>query len=357
MDIGLIVLFLYAAAISKLCEGYQLPIYWINMDEMVDRKNSMNQHLNEHGVKYQKRIKALTPHTCNLLMVDSNCNRVSLSDISIVCSHVSALHTALNDQSDLARSSKYFLVLEDDVRFQFQVDYAKLIDAAPNDFGSLQLMMSHKIQIESKWDHYLESVNTLRESHRRPDYFVHRPRNSTVWSAQAVLYNKDVIRSFIEKAVVKDRHGRLGYKLVTTADYDKTSPSNVNSYKPAIACACLFADMFVYAMAQPSYIATVPFLNSAAQGVNSTYHQDHVVFHLQGFAKIQQIKEQMLQNRTLLPDYLSPLKVDTAKRKPNGHLKGNSPAAEASVVDWVDMARKNPAVGRHVPRRFNTRTD
>lgn len=349
---GIIQLFLCAAATLMFCESYQLPIYWINMDEMVDRKNSMTRHLNEHGVKYHKRIKALTPHTCNLIMVDSNCNRVSLSDISIVCSHVSALHTALNDQSDLARNSKYFLVLEDDVRFQFQVDYAKLIEAAPNDFGSLQLMMSHKIQIESQWDHFLDSFVVKGSSKQRPDYFVHRPRNSTVWSAQAVLYNKDVIRSFIEKAVVKDKQGRLGYKLVTTADYDKTSSSNVNPYKPAIACACLFADMFVYAVAQPSYIATVPFLNSAVQGVNSTYHQDHVVFHLQGFAKIQQIKEQMLQNRTLLPDYLTPLKSDKLKGK-SGNLKGTATGAE-DAVDWVDIAKKNPAVGRHVPRRFNT---
>lgn len=154
-----------------------------------------------------------------------------------------------------------------------------------------------------------------------------------------------------DELVEKDKQGRLGYKLITTADYDKTSSSNINPYKPAIACACLFADMFVYAVAQPSYIATVPFLNSAAQGVNSTYHQDHVAFHLQGFAKIQQIQEQMRQNRTLLPGYLSPFKTDTSKGK-TGYLKGSAPV-EASV-DWVDIAKKNPAVGRHVPKRFNT---
>lgn len=347
--IKFIVMLMYIMATAVSIGGNQLPIYWINMEEMVDRKTSMTQHLHDHGVKYHKRIKALTPQTCNLIMVDSNCNRVSLSDISIVCSHVSALHTALNDQSELARNSKYFIVLEDDVRFHFDVDYSKLIASAPTDFASLQLMMSHKIQIESTWSHYTSSVDSHSAS-TRPDYFIHRPRNSTVWSAQAVLYNKDKIRAFVERAVVRDSRGALGYKLVTTADYDKTSPANINTYKPAIACACLFADMFVYAMAQPSYISTVPFLNSAVQGVNSTYHQDHVVFHLQGFAKIQQIKEEMLNNRTLLPDFLSPLKTEVSL---SGNLKGSHQGKEVPV-DWVDIAKKNPAKGRHVPRRFNT---
>ena len=308
----------------------------------------MNQHLQDRGIKYHQMIKALTPHTCNLLMVDSNCNRVSLSDIAIVCSHVNALYTAINDPSEVARKSKYFLVIEDDVRFHFDVDYKKLIASAPNDFASIQLMMSHKIQIESAWEHYVTSIDL--HTTVRPDYFTHRPRNSTVWSAQAVLYNKDKIRSFVEKAVVRDRQGRLGYKLVTTAEYDKTEPGDINTYKPAIACACLFADMFVYAMAQPSYISTVPFMNSAVQGVNSSYHQDHVVFHLQGFAKVQQIKEEMLANRTLLPDFLSPMQP---KKPLSVNLKGSIAKLAEDPVDWVDIAKKNPAKGRHVPRRFN----
>jgi GR25 family glycosyltransferase involved in LPS biosynthesis len=280
-------------------------------------------------------------------MVDSNCNRVSLADIAIACSHISALHTALNDQSPSAKKSKYFMVLEDDVRFKFKVDLDKLIEAAPNDFGSLQLMMSHKIQIETAWNHYIGSINDVRGSTRRPDFFIHRPRNSTVWSAQAVLYNKEVIRKFIEYAVVADRNGKLGYKLVTTADYDKTHPAKVNAYKPAIACACLFADMFVYAMAQPAYITTVPFLNSAAQGVNSSYHQSHVVYHLQGFAKMQQIQEEMAADAALLPAYLAPLSAEAG----NKNLRAG--AGPEKVVDWVDVAKKNPAHGHGIPKRFN----
>lgn len=325
-----------------LIAATNVPVYWINMDGMTDRQVSMTKHLDNYGVKYHKRIRALTPKTCNLIMVDSNCNRVSLSDIAIACSHVSALHTALNDQSDTAKRSKYFVVLEDDVRFKFGVDFEKFIGSAPEDFGSLQLMMSHKGQIETAWSHYTNSMHTSSPT-RRPDYFIHRPRNSTVWSAQAVLYNKEVIRQFVEKAVVKDKHGQLGYKLVTTADYDKSDPAKINGFKPAIACSCLFADMFVYAVAQPAFIATVPMFNSAVQGVNSTYHQAHVVYHLQGFAQIQQIQDDMARNAALLPPYLTPLPV-------GGNLKGSS---IEKPVDWIEVAKQNPAKGLGVPRRFN----
>jgi hypothetical protein len=353
-----------AAVVPSARAKSSLPVYWINMDNMADRRDSMIRHLDEYGVQYQKRIPALTPETCNLLMVDSNCYRVSLVDIAIACSHVYALHTALNDESSIARSSKYFLLLEDDVRFKFNVDFDKLVAAAPNDFGSLQLMMSHKMQIEESWNHYVstishESTGNGKESTKAPDYFVHRPRNSTVWSAQAVLYNKEVIRPIINRIVARDRQGKLGYKLVTSGEYDKNTLGKVNSYKPTISCSCLFADMFVYALSQPSYISAIPAFNSAVQGINSTYHQSHVVYHLQGFARIQQIQESMLQNATFMPSFISPLTAEqqgtAADKSASASLRGNknSDGSGSSVVDWVDVAKKNPATGHGVPQRFN----
>jgi GR25 family glycosyltransferase involved in LPS biosynthesis len=328
-----------------------IPVYWINLDFMKERRDSMTTHLNEVGFQNHKRITALTPQTCNLIMVDSNCNRVSTADVSIACSHVSAMHTALHDQAEAAKASKYFLVLEDDVRFKFKVDVEKLIASAPDDFGALQLMMSHKLQIEGAWNHYLWSLNDSKDGHKRADYFIHRPRNSTVWSAQAVIYNKDIIRPFIERAVVADRNGLLGYKLVTSADYEKTNPAKINAYKPVIACACLFADMFVYAMAQPAYVLTVPFLNSAAQGVNSSYHQSHVVYHLQGFAKAQQIQNELAEDPALLPPFLTPLKA--AQKETEQQLRGSPHSPAEKAVDWVDVAKRNPAHGHGVPKRFN----
>lgn len=315
-----------------LISSVNVPVYWINLDGMTDRQISMTKHLEGYGIKYHQRIKGLTPKTCNLIMADSNCNRVSLSDIAIACSHVSALHTALNDPSEVAKNSKYFLVLEDDVRFKFNVDFEKLISAAPDDFGSLQLMMSHKVQIESAWGHYANSVPSSSPN-RKPDYFIHRPRNSTVWSAQAVLYNKDVIRQFVERAVVQDKHGKLGFKLVTTADYERADTTKVNAFKPSVACGCLFADMFVYALAQPAYIATVPILNSGVQGVYSTYHQAHVVHHLQGFAKIQEIQGVMAENATMLPPFLTPL---------SGAGSSNLKGGTEKVVDWFEVAKQYP---------------
>jgi hypothetical protein len=55
-----------------------VPIYWINLDSNMDRRISMQNHLAAIGVRYHRRIPALTPETCNLLMVETPCFRVGL---------------------------------------------------------------------------------------------------------------------------------------------------------------------------------------------------------------------------------------------------------------------------------------
>lgn len=257
---------------------------------------------------YHRRISGLTPQTCNLLMVESPCHRVNQMDIAIVCSHINALYHILHDTHPQARQSPYFLVLEDDVRFLWEVDLLELIRVAPKGFGALQLMMSHKLQIEHAWDLY-----NGRRTDSVPDYlgrlpsdviiehnnplFWYRPRNSTVWSAQAILYHRPAIERLVNRAVDRDRKGRLGFKLINSFDYVKYSPYKINPYKPSVACECLFADNFLYAVAQPAYILTVPLLNSGREGMNSSIHQDHVQYHVHGFSKIEEIYLEMISRR------------------------------------------------------------
>jgi hypothetical protein len=263
---------------------FQVPIYYINMDKHVARRKAMESHLSALNVQYHKRIEALTIDTCNLIMIESPCLRVNFLDIAIMCSHLQALYTALNDPHPLAVQSDYVLVLEDDVRFLWAIDFDALIDKAPPNFGSLQLMLSHRPHVEDTWERFIETEGE--------ELFVFRPRNSSVWSAQSILYRKSAIRSFVQAAVSKDRNGKLGFKMVNSFQYDKLvertqSPNEekliINPFRPVVACECLFADMFLFAMARPSFITAIPLLNSAAQGMKSTIHQDHVSFHIHGF--------------------------------------------------------------------------
>ena len=132
--------------------------------------------------------------------------------------------------------------------------------------------MSHKIHIKQHFERYSASPMNDKE------LFTYRPRNSTIWSAQAILYRKDAVRRFVESAVKKDHRGILGFKLLNSFDYHKfdTLHDNaegvkgpiiervaVNPYRPTIPSECLFADMFLYSVAHPTFILNVPLLNSA----------------------------------------------------------------------------------------------
>ena len=314
-----------------------IPVYWLNLKEMTNRRSAMESHLKAYGMKNNRRIEALTPQTCNLLMLESSCNRVGFKDIAIVCSHVNALYEALHDNSTTSMNSKYFILLEDDVRFTFHVDFEKLISLAPKDFGALQLMMSHKTSIETHWEKYHKDFET----------FTYRPRDSSTWSAQAVLYNKEVVRRYIDKAVKIDRNGKLGFKLINSFDYKAAATKELNSFKPAIASECLFADMFVYSMAHPSYILNIPSLNSDIHGINSSLHQAHVAYHVQGFAAIEQIQEDLTEGRYKLPSFLSLLPSD-------GNRSGTPTANMSHSMTWRTIAANNQVTASHgVPKSFN----
>lgn len=335
---------------------FDLPIYWINLDRMTTRSEGMRTHLEAIGAPYHKRIPALTAATCNLLMIESPCMRVNVLDIAIMCSHLNALYEALHDPAPFAEQSDYFVVLEDDVRFLWSVDFQALIAQAPKDFGSLQLMLSHRPHINDVWEEY--ATKDISSSVMFPA----RYRNASVWSAQAILYRKNAIREFIDAAVVPDRRtGKRGFKMVNSFQYDKLlarQPSStseerqevllINAYRPVIACECLFADMFLYAMARPSFYLALPILNSLPEGMSSTIHQDHVQFHMHGFVYIETLFEQLIErfhdqmsdpksHPLPWPSFLlSPL---VSTKTIHGSTVGRLGPAEYNLTQWRTLAK------------------
>lgn len=279
------------------------------------------------------------------------------------------------------RNSEYFIVLEDDVRFKFILDFDKLIQAAPKGFGALQLMMSHKIHIKQAFERYAASPAHDRE------LFSYRPRNSTIWSAQAILYRKEAVRGFIESAVTRDRHGKLGYRLLNSFDYPKFNTLHeneeggrpeplvatpVNPYRPVIPSECLFADMFLYSMAHPTFILNVPILNSALLGLNSSFHQVHVPYHVHGFLFIQTTQHQLGRSdgkyHLLLPRFATPFafvndgptNVSSSSSSPSSSSPTSSSSSSSSSIvfseletDWREVIRTDVELQlRHLPKRL-----
>lgn len=330
------------------CTG--IPIYYINMDDMHERAALMDSHLRDMGYSLVRRVSGFTPKTCNIIMLERICKghkgRMGFEEIGILCSHLNAIRIAVEDNAPSARSSKYALILEDDVRFSFSVNFQKLIEQAPQDFGVLQLMTSHRDDFEVLWEQYTGEVNQSAEAHahahfhkggdnqgaHEADKYNHRlwtfrDRQSTVWSAQAYIINKDHYREFISAAVAKDRKGRMGFKIISLQDFNKKN-DHTNQFKPVIMSQCIFADMFIYSVGTPCYILNVPMLNGAIVGHNSTYnlHNKHIAFHVRGFHEIFKAQEQIMSTSSMMPDF--------AKQLP--------PVARTAPANWSEILRKYP---------------
>eukprot|EP01039_Chlorochromonas_danica_P005774 gene5774-6359_t len=362
------IIWFLACCSCRLIVSLDVPVYWLNLDERADRRESMSRHLSEIGVAYHRRVAALTAETCNLLLVDNFCS-IGNKVIATLCSHVNLLYEAVHDSTPAARNSPFFLVLEDDVRFLYHVDFKRLISLLPRSFGSVQLMMSHKLDIEQAWDIYRSSVGNgsspspLLASHH---LFTLRPRNVSTWSAQAILYRKDAIKQFLSVAVRADRLGKRAFVLSHSQDYARYPPNQLNPFRPTIGARCLYTDAFLYAMAQPSYVLNIPIFNSAKEGLNSSLHKDHVPYHVHGFAAIERITQEISEdieryrrvgcgdcngnsnsnsngngNVLLMPLFLSPLQI-SHKTASNG-------------MNWTHLARQAEwkVSGRGISANFN----
>ena len=97
-------------------------------------------------------------------------------------------HYEINTQED--SYSEYALILEDDIRFPFDIDFRALIGSAPKNFGILQLFTSNIGHIKSLWEEYI-SKGTLWTNHRAPDF----------GSAGAYIISKNLLKPIIEKII------------------------------------------------------------------------------------------------------------------------------------------------------------
>ena len=270
------------------------PIYWINLDSNVERRRHIENELKLLNVTYHVRVSALTKTTCHIVMLERTCRLMSLNDIAILCSHLKALYTAVTDTNSYAINSKYVLILEDDVHFKFNIDFNKLIEMAPP-FGMIQLMTSHSKHFIGIWNTYINSEYR--------NLFTKREKDSNIWSAQAILVNKEAIKGYILNAITLMSSGQLGFKIIGTQSLQKEL--FLSPFKPSVYSNCQFADTFIYSLGYPTYILNTPLMNGANVGLNSTFHNIHVPFHIRGFAAVQEAQEKMIKGEIPLPLFAS----------------------------------------------------
>ena len=312
---------------SPFCQwptSNDFPLYWINLEESWERRQEFSNYLQSiHLLHNSKRVNAINCKNKN----SYHYNQYIISatepneecDYAVIGSHLSALYTAFVNQKKFHHP--YAIISEDDNRFIYCIDFAKLIASAPPDFAVLQISTSNIDSITNLWGNYVK--NNSETIWERRDYNKH-------WSAQAYIVNTRKIRKFLKTAVEMERRN------ASTFDYSLYPPqsllSHCNSKKglewdsydlrrmsppskikfdqwhndKCFVSFRFYVETYLYESMYPAYISRLSLVVGSPQSKSSTLHPVHVEkFHGESFRKIVSIREEIKSNSSLkLPPFL-----------------------------------------------------
>lgn len=299
-----------------------VPVFFINLDRSERRRKYTQNQLSKMRLKYSRirawqdgDMKNVTIHVAPV-MVNTE------KEMGCLVSHLVAIHTAVHDDK-ISPSSPYAIIMEDDVRFEMDVNFVIMASNAPKDFGILQLMMSNSYELNFMWPDYKNHTNYLYESKKKtvPTPLQHDFRldiDSTskamwkyrdwvapLWSTQAYMINKARAKPIIDKLVhVDPKTGAIKITILNPSEKLFPCPTKVHCPIPFR----LVADMYLFTAFGPTYTSSIPLMNGAKVGQNSTIHnkikKDEA--HQRDFIKIHSLLNDAQNHSHLLPPFIKP---------------------------------------------------
>jgi GR25 family glycosyltransferase involved in LPS biosynthesis len=262
-------------------------VFWINLESNTLRSHHTLRLLQRFGFHHTVRIGAISPDSpeYNIKMLEKPCKRNTEKDIAVILSHLKAMYQAVNN--DPQESNLYALIIEDDIRFLFAVNFSTLIASAPQDFGILQLTTSSPDAI-----HQLSTMNGKSWHKVNWKDTTKNKKEYLFWSAQAYIIQKSVLREALAFVVSKDVDSKLSFKIVNSFFSGQCS---FTEGRPCVLANCLFADTYLYSLGKPTYISSIPLVTGSKIGLNSTIHQAQVEFHKDGFSAIKKVTASVRQ--------------------------------------------------------------
>lgn len=265
-------------------------VFWINLPGNHERKEHTKKLLHRSGFLHHVRVDAVAPGTDSfaLAQLEKPCKRNTDKDIAVILSHLRAIHTAL--YHDPQPEHPYALILEDDVKFLFALNFPALVQSAPPSFGILQLTTSSPDAISSLWALAQAKEPTVWQLANWRDTTRNR-KEYLYWSAQAYVVQKAVIKQAIDFVVstanrTSSASPSLSFRILNSFFPDKC-PFSME--RPCVLSNCLFADTYIYSLGKPTYVSTIPLVTGSKVGLNSTIHQVQVDSHKEGFGAIRQV--------------------------------------------------------------------
>lgn len=104
-----------------------MKYYWINCALSTDRRHYMNEQFSKLKLD-NKRVEACTPYSLPVVIKPDGCKESDF-EIACLCSHMKALQMGLDSGEDR------FVVLEDDVKIMFDIDYDSMVKEADRCFS------------------------------------------------------------------------------------------------------------------------------------------------------------------------------------------------------------------------------
>lgn len=252
---------------SRYSNHTREPVYWINLDESIHRKNIHRKQLLRLGFTHERRISAVTPPALASKKYDKNYQLIinkrvvpakELTDRELGCtlSHLIAIYRAVHDDLDLG-DQPFALITEDDVIFELDANFTAIANTAPPGFGIIQFMTSHVAEVVNFWKVY---KRRRIASNSTGSMVVPWKMDMTLWSTQAYLINKRVVKSFIDRVVhINETSKKISIDLVNPAPRQFPCGDKNRCYLPFK----LVSDFYIYLGCGPAYFSMIPLFNGA----------------------------------------------------------------------------------------------
>jgi GR25 family glycosyltransferase involved in LPS biosynthesis len=166
---------------------FKVPIYYINIDESVDRKIYIINEFKKFNININ-RIKGITPNDIqesNKLKYHLKCPTNTDLEFACLLSHLKAIHTSYINNDD------YSMIIEDDIIIHRMINFEKLIETTPKDWDILQMFSLQSDHLYPVEDKSLWSKN-IGKNFSAIAYIINRKgMKKILQSFYPTTYNKD----------------------------------------------------------------------------------------------------------------------------------------------------------------------
>lgn len=197
--------------------------YWINIDKNEKRRKFMSDQFEKLNID-NYRISAITPNDFDNVLEEKlplkcgypGCKTCDY-EYACLCSHIKAMQEGIKTGDD------YFIIMEDDIKISFIIDYDNLILNIPKDTEILQMIILYGDTVESLYSYWIKTgVKYIRWRYLLPSTGMYMISRKGAEKLINMFYNTLTKKYYFEKSIYQKVADVLLYESAIT--YATTVP-------------------------------------------------------------------------------------------------------------------------------------